>query len=343
MQLGIIGLAQSGKTTLFEALTGATLDPARRGETQVGTIDVPDRRVNLLSDMYRPKKTIFAKIQYILPARGHADREKDAAALVGAVRSCDALIHVVRNFSPPGGEPPRPLADFRDLDSELVFADLVAVEKRLERLEADAKRGKKADPEELALLGRCSEILNADRPLRRDPALAADPKLRGFAFASAKPCLVVANNDEADPDFPNIPELSEQESVLAVRCRLEQELSQMAPEDAQAFLAEYGLTETARDRMIRRSYELLGRISFFTVGEDEVRAWTVARGASALESAGAVHSDIQRGFIRAEVLAYDDLMAAGSYAEAKKRAAVRLEGKTYEVKDGDIAHFRFNV
>jgi hypothetical protein len=293
--------------------------------------------------MYNPKKTTYAKIQYVLPARALSDKEKDQAALVTAVRSCDALIMVVRNFTPPGGEDPTPKKDISDLDSELVLTDLIAVEKKLERLEHEAKRGKKADPEELELLQRCHALLNADQALRHQPDICAAPKLRGYAFLSAKPLLIVVNNDEADAELPDLGEILQKEAVIAVRCRLEQELSQMEPDEAAAFLSEYGLTETAMNRMIRRSYELLGLMSFFTVGEDEVRAWTIRRGTPALEAAGAVHSDIQRGFIRAEVLAYADLMEAGSYAEARKRATVRLEGKTYEVKDGDIAHFRFNV
>ncbi|MBI5845598.1 MAG: redox-regulated ATPase YchF [Deltaproteobacteria bacterium] len=343
MQIGIIGLAQSGKTTLFEALTRNDQAKSRRNEVQVGVTDVPDLRVDRLSEMYKPKKTTYAKIQYVLPARALSDKEKDQAALVTAVRSADALIMVVKNFAAPGGEPPAPKKDIADLDSELVLTDLIAVEKKLERMEHEAKRGKKADPEEMELLKRCHEALNADQALRHHPDLCSPPKLRGYAFLSAKPLLIVVNNDEADAILPDLGEIPQKEAVLAVRCRLEQEISQMEPEDAAAFLSEYGLAETAMNLMIRRSYELLGLMSFFTVGEDEVRAWTIRCGTPALEAAGAVHSDIQRGFIRAEVLAYDDLISAGSYAEARKRATVRLEGKTYEVKDGDIAHFRFNI
>lgn len=343
MQLGIIGKAQSGKTTLFEALTRNGQAQARRNEVQVGVTDVPDERVDRLSKMYNPKKTTYAKIQYVLPARAVSDKEKDQAALVTAVRSCDALIMVAGNFAAPGGAPPNPKKDIADLNSELVITDLIAVEKKLERIEHEAKRGKKADPEEMELLERCHAILNSDEPIRRHPELCAAPKLRGYAFLSAKPLLVVVNNGEDDADLPELGEIAQKEAVMAIRCKLEQELSQMEADEAAAFLSEYGLTETAMNRMIRRSYELLGLISFFTVGEDEVRAWTIRRGIPALEAAGAVHSDIQRGFIRAEVLAYDDLMSAGSYAEARKRATVRLEGKTYEVKDGDIAHFRFNI
>ncbi|MBU2489403.1 MAG: YchF family ATPase [Proteobacteria bacterium] len=342
MQLGIIGLPQSGKSTLFSALTGSVNEVAKKGENRLATIEVPDLRVDFLSAMYKPAKTTRAKIQYLLPhLPPRADGARTPEGAWTQARTTDAFIHVVKNF--PGAEPPSPAKDFAALDEELVFADLVVVEKRLERLAADAKRGKKPDLEEERLLQECLKLLDAGTPLRRDPALAAAPLLRGFTFLSGKPMLVVFNNDDEDDALPDAGDLCQKERCTVVRGKLEEELTQMSPEEARAFLEEFGVADTAMDRMIAESYSLLGLISFFTVGEDEVRAWTVPAASPAVEAAGAIHTDLQKGFIRAEVLAYDDLVAAGSFQEARKVGKVRLEGKTYEVKDGDIMHVRFNV
>ena len=341
MKLGIIGRPKCGKTTLFEALTKTKADPAQRRESRLGTVQVPDERVNVLSDMYKPRKTIYAQVEYLLPSPAeHAKESARDQSIWTQVRECDALIHVVRNFKGYGAEPPTPEADLKAMDDELVFSDLVVAEKRLERLELDQKRGKKPDPEESSLVRQCHERLSAEKPLRDIPELAAAKALRGYAFLSAKPMLVVANNEDEDDARPRwLPT----ESGIIVRGKLEQELSQMDPEEAAAFLEDFGIATSAMDLVIARSYDLLGLISFFTVGEDEVRAWTIKRGTPAQEAAGVIHSDIQKGFIRAEVLAYDDLMAAGNYANARKAGTVRLEGKTYEVKNGDIINFRFNV
>ncbi|MEW5734096.1 MAG: DUF933 domain-containing protein [Thermodesulfobacteriota bacterium] len=344
MQLGILGLAGAGRATLFSALAASPYEPEKRSEAKMGMVNVPDERVDFLSGLYKPKKTTYARVQYLLPGVPvNLEPAKQTEAVLNAIKPCDALIHVLRNFPDPGGEAPAPATDFSRMESELIFADLFAVERKLERAALDAKRGKKPDEEEMALLERCKALLSADTPLRRDPELAAAKKLRGYTFVSAKPEMVVANNDEGDPDLPDLSALPEQDPRLAVRGKLEAEIAQMSLEEAADFLAEYQVTDTARDRVLRKSYELLGLISFFTVGEDEVRAWTIRRGDSALAAAEAIHTDLARGFIRAEVLAYDDLVAAGSFNEAKKRGQVRLEGKTYEVKDGDIVHIRFNV
>ena len=229
------------------------------------------------------------------------------------------------------------------MSQELILADMVVVEKRLERIEHDHARGKKMDPEEHTLLIRCRESLESEIPLRKVADLAEAHKLRGFAFLSAKPLLVLFNNDDDDDRLPPVGDLIESEDCLVIRGKLEQELSQMSAEDAAEFLSEFSISESATDRVIRKSYELLGLISFFTVGEDEVRAWTIKKGTAAVDAAGTIHSDMQKGFIRAEVLAYDDLMDAGTHAAARKKGTVRLEGKTYEVKDGDLINFRFNV
>lgn len=340
MKLGIIGQKQSGKTTLFEALTKTPVEGHQRKESRIGTIQVPDTRVDRLSAMYSPRKTIYAQVEYLLPAPAeHVKESAKEQSVWTQARDCDALIHVVRNFRGYGTEP-APLRDFRAMDEELIVADLIVAEKRLERLELDQKRGKKPNPEELRLLQKAHSILSSEAPLRNESEIATARLLRGYAFLSAKPMLVLANNEEDDDDRPS---WLSAENGLVVRGKLEQELSQMEAQEAAAFLDDFGITTSAMDRVIARSYELLGLISFFTVGEDEVRAWTIRRGTLAQEAAGVIHSDIQKGFIRAEVLAYDDLMAAETYAAARKMGTVRLEGKTYEVQDGDIINFRFNV
>jgi ribosome-binding ATPase len=341
MKLGIIGRPQSGKTTLFEALTKTHSEAGQRKESRIGTVQVPDERVGILSQMYQPRKTIYAQVEYLLPSPAeHVKESAREQSVWSQVRECDALIHVVRNFKGYGAEPATPQEDLKAMDDELIFTDLVVAEKRLERLELDQKRGKKPDPEEVDLIRQCHQKLNAETPLRNFPELAAARALRGYAFLSAKPMLVVANNEEEDDLRPDwLPK----DHGLMVRAKLEQELAQMEPDEAVAFLEDFGITTSATDLVIARSYEMLGLISFFTVGEDEVRAWTIRRATPAQEGAGAIHSDIQKGFIRAEGLAYDDLMAAGNYAAARKAGTVRLEGKTYEVQDGDIINFRFNV
>jgi GTP-binding protein YchF len=344
MKLGLIGLPGAGKTTLFEALTKSQLDASQRREVRIGTVRVPDERVDRLAAMYQPRKTIYAQVEYLLPAPAeHVKESGREQSIWTQVRDCDALLHVVRNFSGYGGEPATPKAAFQALDQELILSDLMVAEKRLERLELDQRRGKKPDPEEIALVRQCAEHLNQEIPLRRFPQLTAAKQLRGYAFLSAKPCLVLFNNSDEDADLPAAADWVAQETCLAIRGKLEQELGQMSPDEAGEFMAEFDIRDLAMDRVIHGSYALLGLISFFTVGEDEVRAWTIARQTAAVDAAEVIHSDIKKGFIRAEVLAYDDLMAAGSYAEARKQGTVRLEGKTYEVKDGDIINFRFNV
>ena len=341
MKLGIIGLPQSGKTTVFEALTRNISETAHKGEDRIGTIHVPDDRIDGLSRIYEPQKTIYAQVEYFLPTAARTKKDKPAdQSIWTAARECDALIQVVKNHS--GGEK-SPQADLRNMEQELILADLVVAEKRLERIELDHRRGKKMDPEEHSLLSACRHSLENEIPLRSVAELATAPKLRGFAFLSAKPLLILFNNDEDDDCLPQDGDLTDFKSCLVMRGKLEHELSQMSAEDAADFLKEFNIGESATDRVIRKSYEILGLISFFTVSKDEVRAWTIKRGTPAVEAAGTVHSDMQKGFIRAEVLAYDDLMQAGTHAAARKQGTVRLEGKTYEVQDGDIINFRFNV
>jgi GTP-binding protein YchF len=336
VKLGIIGRPLSGRATTFEALTRQGGETAGRGEDRLAVVRVPDERVDRLSRMFEPQKTIYAQVDYFLAGPGSQKKEANPWL---AVKDCDALIHVVRNHGPQR----TPSADFQALDQDLILSDLVQVEKRLERIAQDQQRGKKIHAEEQALLTECRTLLESETPLRRRPELADAKPLRGFALLTAKPMLVVFNNEESDLQLPEIGELADRETCLTLRAKIEQELARMNPEEAAEFLQEYQIGTSAMDRMIRLSYELMGLISFFTVGSDEVRAWTIRRGTPAVEAAGTIHSDMQKGFIRAEVIAYEDLLAAGSTAEARRRGTFRLEGKTYEVRDGDIINVRFNV
>jgi GTP-binding protein YchF len=344
MKLGITGLAGSGKTTVFEALTGEFSDAGSKMENRLGTIRVPDARIDRLSEIFNPKKTIYAQVEYFLP--GKTGKAKDAGmedAAWTAIRDADAVIHVIRNFNMFGSEEPDPASDFTLLDQELIVMDLAQAEKRIERMDAEAKKAKKPDPEERELVAECKQVLETETPLRRKPDLASARKLRGYAFYSGKPMLVLFNNEDEDDALPASDTVFEPEDCMLIRGKLEHELAQMTEEEAAELLEEFEISASATDRVVKASYKLLGLISFFTVGEDEVRAWTIKKGTAAVDAAEVIHSDIKKGFIRAEVVSYEDFMDAGSMANAKKNGTFRLEGKTYEVQDGDIINFRFNV
>ncbi len=348
MKLGIIGLPQSGKSTVFAALTGARGDKDDFGGAQSGskltTITVHDDRIDVLSQMYAPKKTTYAKVEYLLPSRGTGSSGSDLdAEFWSQARTCDALVEVVRNFEGIMGMPPTPQADALKLEEEMIVNDLLVVEKRLERIELDKKRGKKPETGEPALLEACRDMLEQGHPLRQSLELASNPLLRGFTFLSAKPALIVINNADEDETVPPWKQRPEGVDLMVVRAKLEQDIADMEAEEAEEFLEAYHIRESALDRVITASFKILNRISFFTVGSDEVKAWPIRAGTPALEAAGAVHSDIQQGFIRAEVLSFADLKAQGSFKAAKKMGLVRLEGKTYEVQDGDMINFRFNI
>ncbi len=341
MKLGIIGLPRSGKSTVFDALTKNMIGAEHKGEDRIAVIRVPDDRVDALSQMYQPKKTTYAQVEYFLPGY-KKDRLKDQSIRT-SVKDCDALLHVVRNHATYGFEKQSPAEDFVKLDQEFILSDLVVAANRLERIELDRQRGNKIDNEELALLTECRQTLENEIPLRKRSDLASARKLRGFTFLSAKPVLVLFNNEDDDDGLPDAKDVTSKEACLVVRGKLEQELAQMPAEEAAEFLAEFNIPASAMDRVIQQSYALLEFISFFTVISNEVRAWTIKKATPALEAADVIHSDMKKGFIRAEVASFQDLMEAGSYAEAKKRGTVRLEGKTYEVQDGDIIQFRFNI
>ncbi len=362
MQIGIVGLPNSTKTTIFNALTHSQVETTAYSTGQVEThsaiVPVPDPRVDRLREMFRPRQTTYARIQYndIAGLRIGIGREGGLSGpLLNAIARNDALLHVVRAFEDesvlhPGG-PVDPARDLAALDFEFLFSDLLIVERRMERLEHDlARKGaypeRQADQREIDLLARVREALEREVPLRDLPLTPEEEKrLRGYQFLTAKPVLVLLNVGDEGSDDPDA-YLSYPHHRAAVTClhgSLEMEIAALSPEEAELFLAEYGIAEPGLNRMIRLSYELLGLQSFFTVGEDEVRAWTIPQGASAIEAAGAIHSDLARGFIRAETVSYDDLVVAGSMAEARKQGHVRLEGRDYTVRDGDVLNILFNV
>ncbi|MDR2934675.1 MAG: DUF933 domain-containing protein [Candidatus Adiutrix sp.] len=340
MRAGLIGWPGSGRDTIFSALTGLPRPPAGSVEPRQGEAPVPDDRLDFLSARYRPRRHTPARVEFFLPHPPGSPQEALRASLE-RIREAEVVLAVLRNFAPSGAAPPDPAREAAGLETELMLGDYLVVQKRLERLAEEQKRGRKGDPEEAEFLARGLAELEAGRPLRLDPAFARHPKLKGFAFLSAKPILAVLNNGEADEAAADLGGLPWPR--LVVRGRLEEDLAALPPGEAAEFLAGYGLAEPAAARVIREVYGLMGLRSFFTVGEDECRAWTIAAGETALAAAGAIHSDIQKGFIRAEVVAFEDFRAAGNMNEARKRGFFRLEGKTYVVADGDIVHFRFNV
>ena len=348
MKLGIIGLPQSGKSTIFSALTGArgeqALPKASRSDPRIGTVRVMDHRLDFLTEMYGPKKSTYAQVEYLLPSAipGSAPSGSEGA-LWGQIRGCDAIIHVARNFKSSGSLPPSPGDDFQRLEEDMIINDLVVVEKKLERIALDMKKGNREDQAVYPLINSCREMLEKNQPIRMNPVLASAPQLRGFTFLSAKPQLVVINNEDEDESMPGWQSKPEGVDRILVRGKIEMEIASMAPEEAEEFLLEYHIQKSALDRVIQKSYALLNLISFFTIGEEEIKAWTIRNDTPALEAAGTVHSDMKQGFIRAEVLSFDDLKASGSFQEAKKAGTVHLEGKEYIVKDGDIINFRFNV
>lgn len=346
MKLGLIGLPQSGRSTVLAALTGARGEqPDRtRAESRIATVNVYDQRLDFLARLYQAKKTTYTKIEYVLPVDiSTSSAPRSESAIWNQLRVCDGLLHVLRNFPGPGGTAPGPEQDFRQLEEEMILADLAVAEKRMERIELDRQRGKKPPPEEPSLLQLCREMLSEGAPLRNNRELASNPALRGFTFLTAKPMLVIANNAEEDETLPEWERRPDNAVVLLVRGRLEMDIASMESEDALEFRQAYNIRESALDRVIESSHGLLNRIFFFTVSPEEVKAWSITTATPALEAAGTVHTDMQKGFIRAETVSFADLQACGSFQEAKKAGLIRLEGKEYEVQDGDIIQFRFNL
>jgi GTP-binding protein YchF len=355
MQTGIIGLPQVGKTSLFRILTRARVDAhGAPNQAHVGIARVPDARVAKLAEIFKPKKITYATIEYVDIGGIQKDREKNAASLV-PLREADALAHVVRLFENPAvpheGGSIDAMRDIESVDIELMLNDLEQTAKRIERVEKDLKKRK--DPvleAELQVLMRCREALEAEKPLRELEFKPEEQKmLTGFMFLTQKPMLYVLNlGDEDAPEVERAVEkyhleklASKPHTAVVPFCgKIEAELAELDDAEAAEMMSAYGLKESGRDRLIQASYRLLGLISFLTCGEPECRAWTIERGMTAQKAAGAIHSDIEKNFIKAEVVFWEDLLAAGSFAAARERGQFRLEGKEYIVKDGDVILFR---
>jgi GTP-binding protein YchF len=366
MQIAIVGLAGSGKTTVFNTLTRGHAETGGFGgmELHVGVVKVPDERLDKLAAIFKPKKIVQADVTYVdLPAppassEGHVGTEDLPAEHLARLRDSDALLHVVRAFEDPNHPHPEgsvdPARDLDRLDTEFVLADLALVERRLERLKTSGRHGtpaeKEANEREEAVLVRLKAGLEAGSPIR-DLALTEDDEkpIRGFRFLTQKPVLVLLNVGEGDlagagervatlaAAYPHQHAL-----VDALSARIEMELGELEPDEAAVFMEELGIAESGLDRVIELSYRLLGLISFLTAGPDEVRAWPIRDGSNAVDAAGAIHTDLAKGFIRAETVAYDDLLELGSMAAARKVGKLRSEGKTYRVHDGDVVEILFS-
>ena len=356
MKTGIIGLPQVGKTSLFRILTKAHLSAsANPRDAHIGIAKVPDDRLDRLAAQYNPKKLTHASVEYVdLGAIGQEALKE--SAYLGHLRQVDAIIHVVRAFADDAIAHVGtidPLRDIKNVEFDLMVSDLGQIEKRLERVEKDLKKMRSADLEkEFELLKRAKAHLETERPLRELEMTAEDKKrFRGFMFLSEKPILYVLNISESGELGKDLENAAQKYALADVASRpnsgataicgkVEAELAEMSDADAAEFLGSYGLQESGLARLIRKSYELLGLISFFTIGEDECRAWTIPVNTRAAQAAGAIHSDLEKHFIRAETIRWDQLLDAGSEANARAKGILRLEGKDYIVQDGDVLHIR---
>jgi GTP-binding protein YchF len=366
MQVAIVGLARAGKTTVFNTLTRGAAETGGFGgmTVNVGAVKVPDERLTKLTEIFKPKREVAADVTYVdLPAPPLSVDGREAAEIpadqLARLRTADELLHVVRAFEDPSVAHPEgsvdPWRDIEQLDLEFVLADLSVIEKRIEKLSTSGRHGTPAEREanerELAVLEKIAPSLREGAPIR-DVEIGDDEqkRIRGFRFLTEKPVLILLNIGEAD--IPRAAEMAadvagryahKQSNVEAMSARIEMEIGQLDPDEAAVFREDMGLTESSLERVIRLSYRLLGLISFFTAGPDETRAWTIPDGSTAVDAAGAIHSDLARGFIRAEVVTYEDLVALGSTAEARKAGKLRSEGAKYLVKDGDTIEVLFNV
>jgi GTP-binding protein YchF len=349
MKVVLAGFPRVGKTTVFQSLTGLADSTTARGAAARGVIRVPDARVDRLSEIYHPKKTTYATVSFVdvqPPEAAGADKSTLLSPqLVAELKDADAIAAVVRGFPDPYSDAPTdPEKEFARLDEELALTDLAVLDKRVERLEKEGKRDR-----EHALLVRLVAALGEGTPLRTLTIAPEEAKqLSGFQPISRAPLLVVVNRADDQAAAPLPQSLVDRVrrhggECLALAGRLEREIAELAPEEQAPFLRDAGLEASARDRFVQAAYRMLDLVSFLTAGEDEVRAWTISRGTVAQKAAGKIHSDIEKGFIRAEVIAYEDFMRYGGEAECKKAGKARLEGKEYHVADGDIIHFRFNV
>lgn len=354
MKAGIVGFTKVGKTTLFNLLTRGHAETSRFSQAKavnIGVSEVPDQRLEKLHEMIQPKKKTLATTEFV-DLVGVQRGEIKGAEYLSHLRTVDCLLHVVRAFEDPemgiGAADLHPQSDIQDFNMELILADLDVVSNRLEKLRVLVKKMKnKEQEEELALLERCIVHLESEKPIRE---MEFDPqekkRLRSFAFLSEKPILHIVNLSEerlSERDQYISPSFSKNQEITFICGPLEEQIGELQAEDRKEFLEQYNFEETGRDRVIRTTFHLLDLILFFTAGPEEVRSWPLRRGLNAQKAAGTVHSDMERGFIRAEVVAYEDFLRTGSFAEAKKQGVFRLEGKEYIVQDGDIITFRFNV
>jgi GTP-binding protein YchF len=348
MKIGLVGFPGSGKTTVFNALTGLSAETgygaAKPGTKNLGVVRVPDARVDALAALYSPKKTTYAEVTFCDIAGGTSARDLDRGVL-NAMREMEALCQVLRSFdNPAAGVDADPLRELRDLLAETVLADLEVAEKRLDRLRKD-----RSSPNELKLLERVVESLENEVPLRALGLEEAERKMvSGYQFLTLKPLLLVLNVDEdavAEPVAQKIQAAAVEigTQVVPLSAKVEMDIAQMPEEDRDDFYEALGLGEAARDRFLRAAYELLALITMLTAGPDECRAWPVRANSPAPRAAGKIHSDIERGFIRAEVTRWDDLVELGSEAKCREAGKLRVEGRDYVVQDGDVVHFRFNV
>jgi GTP-binding protein YchF len=370
LKVGIVGLPLVGKTTVFSLLTGSSLDVSTwegKSEARVGIAQVPDPRLDRLTEIFRPLKTVCATIEYVdLPGLGTGDGQsvtrsessRDINAYLNSLKNVDALLHVVRAFENPAVPHPQgsvdPLRDIGLFELEMMFWDLTLIERRLERLSKELKKGKNANLEiENSVLLRFQSALQNEKPLREIELTPEESKrVKGFTFLTAKPVLQLINlgDEEVDKIQHVITELGLEEyassphmRIAAVCGRIEAEIAALPHDDARVFMDHLGLAESALARVVQDSYALLGLVSFFTAGAPEVRAWTIRRNATAQQAAGVIHTDFEKGFIKAEVVPYRHMAELGSFQAARNKGLLRLEGRDYPVKDADVILFRFNV
>ncbi len=356
MKIGLLGLPNSGKTTIFNALTKleaeVTAYTNNKAEPNIAIVDVGDERINTLSGMYKPKKTIYATIElvdFIGFSEGSAREGSISTAQMSLIKTMDTIAMVVRNFSDDLMGDPEPRVDIETMDTELILSDLIVAENRLERIEWNFKRGKKTTEleNEERILRKIEEELNNNRHISDlDLNREEERLISGFQFVTKKPLFIILNSGEDNfgRNDAMITELKEKYKIIEFSGSFEMELSRLSSyEEVKLFMEDMGIKDSARNRLTRFAYQMLGYISFITVGTDEVRAWTIHNGDTAVEAAGTIHSDLSRGFIRAECFSYDNLIECGSEKAVRDGGHFRLEGKDYTVKDGDILNIRFSV